>query len=170
MANIGDLFYGVLGTAPKFGLREGIEFAPVFTSSKQRRKRKFTDVFVQVVKKARWTCKICFFFFSFTYWHGRTGRGDAPQILGSKRNLAKSVFKASTQILEHEIVGPEQGFQSCFADGLNQSLVSSVVQANHRINVYYASIDKVLSELELRFSGNDQEILCAFGNICHSEI
>jgi len=28
----------------------------------------------------------------------------------------------------------------------------------------------VLSELELRSSGNDQEILCALGNICHSEI
>ena len=30
-------------------------------------------------------------------------------------------------------------------------------------------MDKVLSELELRFSGNDQEILCVLGNICHSE-
>ena len=27
----------------------------------------------------------------------------------------------------------------------------------------------MLSELELRFSGNDQEILCALGNICHGE-
>ena len=27
----------------------------------------------------------------------------------------------------------------------------------------------MLSKLELRFSGNDQEILCASGNICHSE-
>ena len=27
----------------------------------------------------------------------------------------------------------------------------------------------MLSELELRFCGNDQEILCALGNICHSE-
>ena len=27
----------------------------------------------------------------------------------------------------------------------------------------------MLSTLELRFSGNDQEILCASGNICHSE-
>ena len=27
----------------------------------------------------------------------------------------------------------------------------------------------MLSELELRFSGNDQEKLCALGNICHSE-
>ena len=27
----------------------------------------------------------------------------------------------------------------------------------------------MLSEHKLRFSGNDQEILCALGNICHSE-
>ena len=42
-------------------------------------------------------------------------------------------------------------------------------QSHHRINTYYASIDKVLSELELRLSGNDQEILCVLGNICNSE-
>ena len=36
-------------------------------------------------------------------------------------------------------------------------------ESHHRIN-------KVLSVLELRFSGNDQEILCALGNICNSEI
>ena len=34
------------------------------------------------------------------------------------------------------------------------------LESHHRTNTYYASIDKVLSELELRFSGNDQEILC----------
>ena len=45
-----------------------------------------------------------------------------------------------------------------------------MAQANHRININYASsIDKVLSELDLRFSGKDQEILCALGSICHSE-
>ena len=33
-------------------------------------------------------------------------------------------------------------------------------ESHNRINTYYASIDKVLSELQLRFSGNDQEILC----------
>ena len=38
IANIGELPQGVLGTAPKFGLSEEIEFVPVFTSSKQRRK------------------------------------------------------------------------------------------------------------------------------------
>ena len=43
------------------------------------------------------------------------------------------------------------------------------LESYHRTNTYYASINKVLSELELRFSGNDQEILCALENICHSE-
>ena len=52
LANIGERPYGVLGTASKFRLREEIEFAPVFTSSKQRRKRKFNVAFVQVVKKS----------------------------------------------------------------------------------------------------------------------
>ena len=42
-------------------------------------------------------------------------------------------------------------------------------ESHHRINTYYASIDKVLSELELRFSRNDKEILCALGKICNSE-
>ena len=51
MAHIGELPYRGLGTTPKFGLREEIEFAPVFTSSKQRVERKFTVVYVQVEKK-----------------------------------------------------------------------------------------------------------------------
>ena len=63
----------------------------------------------------------------------------------------------------------QRGFQRCFADVL-ESLVSSVAQAHYHISIYYAaSIDKVVSKLELRFSGNDQEIPCALGNICHSE-
>ena len=66
MENIGELPYGVLGTVPKFGLREEIEFVPLLTFSKQRRKRKFNVVFVQVVKKsAQKEGKICCF--SFTY-------------------------------------------------------------------------------------------------------
>ena len=32
-----------------------------------------------------------------------------------------------------------------------------------RITVYYTSIDKVVSELQSRFEGNDQEVLCALG-------
>ena len=64
----------------------------------------------------------------------------------------------------------QRKFERCFADVLNQSLVSSVAQADYYINIYHASIDKVLSKLELRFSGNDLEIPCAaLGNIYHSE-
>ena len=54
MANIGELPYGSMswGPHPSSESEEEIEFAPVFTSSKQRRKRKFTVVFAQVVKKS----------------------------------------------------------------------------------------------------------------------
>ena len=37
-----------------------------------------------------------------------------------------------------------------------------------RITVYYTSIDKVVSELQSSFEGNDQEILCALGKIVFS--
>ena len=59
---IGELPYGVLETAPKFGLREVIEFVPVFTSSKQRRKRKFTVVLVQAVEKSAQDVQNLWFF------------------------------------------------------------------------------------------------------------
>ena len=59
---IGELLYGLLGTAPKLGLREVNEFFPVFTSSKQRRKKKFTIVFLQVVKKSALDVQNFFFF------------------------------------------------------------------------------------------------------------
>ena len=37
-----------------------------------------------------------------------------------------------------------------------------------RITVYYTTIDKVVSELQSRFEGNDQEVLCALGEIIFS--
>ena len=37
-----------------------------------------------------------------------------------------------------------------------------------RITVYYTTIDKVVSELQSRFEGNDQEILCTVGEIVFS--
>ena len=40
---------------------------------------------------------------------------------------------------------------------------------HHRVNTYYNSIDKVLSELEVRFKGNDQDVLCALGAIAISD-
>ena len=42
-------------------------------------------------------------------------------------------------------------------------------ELHNRMNTYYASIEKVLSELELRFCGNEHEITCALGTLCHSE-
>ena len=55
--------YRVLGTAPNFGLKEETEFVPVLTSSKQLRKRKFTVVFVQVVKKSALDVQNLFFIY-----------------------------------------------------------------------------------------------------------
>ena len=55
--------YQVLGTTPNFGLKEETEFVPVLTSSKQRRKRKFTVVFVQVVKKSALDVQNLFFIY-----------------------------------------------------------------------------------------------------------
>ena len=37
-----------------------------------------------------------------------------------------------------------------------------------RVTVYYTSIDEVVCELQSRFEGNDQEILCALGEIVFS--
>ena len=37
------------------------------------------------------------------------------------------------------------------------------------MNTYYASVGKVLTELEPRFSAKEREIICALENICHSE-
>ena len=42
-------------------------------------------------------------------------------------------------------------------------------ESHHRVNTYYPSIDKVLSELELRFSGNDQDIIHALGDVCQNK-
>ena len=35
----------------------------------------------------------------------------------------------------------------------------------HRTNTFFTSLDKVLGETENRFSGNDQDVLCALGNV-----
>ena len=38
-----------------------------------------------------------------------------------------------------------------------------------RVNTYFTSLDKVLAEIEARFGGNDQEVLCALGDITLSD-
>ena len=64
---------------------------------------------------------------------------------------------------------PSRRFQAPAGEHAQRRLTQLTPESHHCINTYYASIDKVLSELELRFSGNDLEILCALGNICNSE-
>ena len=57
--------HGVLRTALKFGLREVIELVPVFTSSKQRRERKFNVAFVQILKKSALHVQNLLFLFTY---------------------------------------------------------------------------------------------------------
>ena len=35
----------------------------------------------------------------------------------------------------------------------------------HRVNTFFTSLDKILAEMENRFSGNDQDVLCTLGDI-----
>ena len=39
----------------------------------------------------------------------------------------------------------------------------------HRVKTFYTSLDDVLAEIEIRFSGNDQDALCALGDITLSD-
>ena len=39
----------------------------------------------------------------------------------------------------------------------------------HRVNTFFTSLDKVLAEIENRFSGNDQDVLCALGDVTLSD-
>ena len=39
----------------------------------------------------------------------------------------------------------------------------------HRVNTIFTSLDKVLAEIENRFSGNDQDVLCALGDVTLSD-
>ena len=59
---------------------------------------------------------------------------------------------------------PSRSLQDLVGDHV-QRQTQQTSELYHRMNTYYASIDLVLSELELRFSRNN---LC-FGSICHSE-
>ena len=38
-----------------------------------------------------------------------------------------------------------------------------------RVNTFFTSLDKVLAEIEDRFSGNDQDVLCALGDVTKSD-
>ena len=67
-----------------------------------------------------------------------------------------------------EARAPRHRTSPLYAREHTQRQMQLTLESHHRINTYYASLDKVLSELEARFSAkNDQDILCALGDICH---
>ena len=35
----------------------------------------------------------------------------------------------------------------------------------YRVNTFFTSLDKVLAEIENRFSGNDQDVICTLGDV-----
>ena len=39
----------------------------------------------------------------------------------------------------------------------------------YRVNTFFTSLDKVLAEIEDRFSGNDQDVFCALGDVTKSD-
>ena len=46
---------------------------------------------------------------------------------------------------------------------------SSKPEDYHRVNTFFTSLDKVLAEIESRFSGNDQDVLCTLGDVTVSD-
>ena len=50
----------------------------------------------------------------------------------------------------------------------NKPLVPRV-EEHHRVNTFFTSLDKVLAEIENQFSGNDQDVLCALGDVTKSD-
>ena len=45
----------------------------------------------------------------------------------------------------------------------------SKLEEYHRVNTFFTSLDNVLAEIENRFSGNDQDVLCALGDVTLSD-
>ena len=73
------------------------------------------------------------------------------QMVGRELNCTPGIREFSSRALLSGCL--EQASRGPLVEAL-QSLVSSVVLANHRINISYAS-----TELELRFSGNHRKHL-----------
>lgn len=48
---------------------------------------------------------------------------------------------------------------------INAAPPPSKAEDYRRANSFYTSLDKVLAEIEIRFSGNDEDVVCALGDI-----
>ena len=110
VANIGERPYGVLGTASKFRLREEIEFVPVFTSSKQRRKRKFNVVFVSVVKKSVLLVPNVLFFIYLSGWFRLTFSFPSLSSCSESERFGKNACHLLTRYIRHSRFGPSVNY------------------------------------------------------------
>ena len=54
-------------------------------------------------------------------------------------------------------------------EGSETATFSSAVEF-YKVNVYFSSLDFVTNELESRFSGNDQDVLCAFSEVAMKDV
>ena len=55
--------------------------------------------------------------------------------------------------------------QALVGESTTEVPLNLTVKVYHRISTYYSSLDKVIVEMQSRFAGNDQEILCALGHV-----
>jgi len=63
---------------------------------------------------------------------------------------------------------PSRHFQALVGE-LSTAPLLQTAKDYYRINTYYRSLDKVICEIKSRFDGNDQDILCALGEIVLSD-
>ena len=58
-------------------------------------------------------------------------------------------------------------FTASVGENLNASAAGppSKPEDDHRVNTFSTSLDKVLTEIQNQFSGNDQDVLCALGDV-----
>jgi hypothetical protein len=66
---------------------------------------------------------------------------------------------------------PSRRLQALVGESTSVTNTKCVItpESHHRINTFYRSLDKVISEMKTRFSENDQEILCALGDVILNE-
>ena len=66
---------------------------------------------------------------------------------------------------------PSTRIQALVGENQNASATGppSKPEDYHRVNTFFTSLDKVLSKIENRFNGNDQDVLCALGDVTLSD-
>ena len=62
---------------------------------------------------------------------------------------------------------PSTRLQALVGENQNASAAGppSKPEDYHNVNTFFTTLDKVLAEIENQFSGNDQDVLCALGDV-----